>query len=81
LVWTARIIVSAADIMVVVATVFAFDPDVFVKIIGIGMAASILVDVTFTRLLVPAAMALLGHRNWYLPRWLGGRARPRRAGR
>jgi len=74
---TARIIVSAAAIMVVVALGFAFDPSFLVKIIGVGMAASILIDVTITRLLlVPATMALLGHRNWYLPRWLGGRARP-----
>ena len=73
---TARIIVSAAAIMVAVALGFAFDPSVLVKIIGVGMGASILVDVTITRLLlVPAAMALLGHRNWYLPRWLGGPAR------
>jgi hypothetical protein len=42
-----------------------------VKIIGVGLASAILVDVTIGRmLLVPAAMALLGARNWYLPRWL-----------
>ena len=35
------------------------------------MASAILVDVTIGRMLrVPAAMALLGARNWYLPRWL-----------
>jgi len=68
---TARIITAAAAVMVAVATGFALDPSVMVKIIGVGMASAILVDVTIARLLlVPAAMALLGARNWYLPRWL-----------
>jgi putative drug exporter of the RND superfamily len=68
---TARIITAAAAIMIAVAAGFAFDPSVMVKIIGVGMASAILVDVTIGRLLlVPAAMALLGARNWYLPRWL-----------
>jgi RND superfamily putative drug exporter len=38
---------------------------------GIGLATAIAVDATVVRLvLVPATMALLGDRNWYLPRWL-----------
>jgi RND superfamily putative drug exporter len=75
---TARIITAAAAIMVAVATGFALDPSVMVKIIGVGMASAILVDVTIGRLLlVPAAMALLGARNWYLPRALD-RILPRR---
>jgi len=68
---TARIIIFAAAIMVAVAVGFALDPSVMVKIIGVGMASAILVDVTLVRMLVvPAAMALLGEGNWYLPRWL-----------
>jgi RND superfamily putative drug exporter len=68
---TARIITAAAAIMIAVAAGFALDPSVMVKIVGVGMASAILVDVTIGRLLlVPAAMALLGTRNWYLPRWL-----------
>jgi RND superfamily putative drug exporter len=71
---TARIIASAGAVMVAVALGFALDPSVMVKIIGVGLASAILVDVTIARLvLVPATMALLGDRNWYLPRWLGGR--------
>jgi RND superfamily putative drug exporter len=32
---------------------------------------AVLIDATIVRsILVPAAMALLGDRNWYLPRWL-----------
>ena len=58
---TARIITAAAAIMIAVAAGFALDPSVTVKIVGVGMASAILVDVTIGRLLlVPAAMALLG---------------------
>jgi RND superfamily putative drug exporter len=45
---------------------------VFLKMIGIGMAAAIFVDATLVRMvLVPATMELLGDRNWWLPGWLG----------
>ena len=38
---------------------------------GFGLAVAVLLDATIVRsVLVPAAMALLGDRNWYLPRWL-----------
>ena len=68
---TARVITSAALIMVAVFLGFAFDPSVVIKMIGVGMAAAIAIDATLIRLIVvPAAMALLGPANWYLPRWL-----------
>ena len=68
---TARVITSAALIMVLVFLGFAFDPAVGVKMIGSGLATAIAIDATLVRLvLVPATMALLGDRNWYLPRWL-----------
>ena len=68
---TARVITSAAVIMVAVFLGFAFDPNVAVKMVGIGLAAAIAVDATLIRLVVvPAAMALLGDANWYFPRWL-----------
>ena len=39
--------------------------------IGVGMAAAILIDATVVRmLLVPAVMQLLGRANWWLPAWL-----------
>lgn len=42
------------------------------KQFGVGLAVAIAVDATIVRcLLVPAAMTLLGERNWWLPRWLG----------
>jgi RND superfamily putative drug exporter len=38
---------------------------------GFGVAIALLLDATIVRLvLVPAAMQLLGNRNWYLPSWL-----------
>ena len=68
---TARVITSAALIMVAVFLGFALDPSVAIKMIGIGLATAIAVDATVVRLvLVPATMALLGARNWYLPVWL-----------
>ena len=39
--------------------------------LGIGLAAAVLVDATIVRaVLLPAAMAVLGRRNWWLPQWL-----------
>jgi uncharacterized membrane protein YdfJ with MMPL/SSD domain len=38
---------------------------------GVGLAAAVLIDATVIRgVLLPAVMALLGERNWYLPKWL-----------
>ncbi|GAA1562821.1 MMPL family transporter [Dactylosporangium maewongense] len=68
---TGRVISGAAAIMVAVFIGFALDPDVTVKMIGVGMAAAVLVDATLVRLvLVPATMSLLGRANWWLPAWL-----------
>jgi RND superfamily putative drug exporter len=68
---TARVITSAALIMVAVFLGFALDPSMVIKMIGVGMAAAIAIDATLIRLVVvPATMALLGRTSWYLPRWL-----------
>ena len=68
---TARVITAAAAIMVAVFGAFALSDEVFLKLIGLGLATAILVDATIVRLvLVPAVMQLLGDRNWWLPRWL-----------
>jgi RND superfamily putative drug exporter len=65
---TARVISSAAAIMVAVFLGFAADPDVTVKTVGVGMAAAVLIDATLIRLvLAPAAMVLLGRAGWWLP--------------
>jgi putative drug exporter of the RND superfamily len=68
---TARVITAAAAIMIFVFGVFIFDPNVFIKQIGLGLAAAVLIDATVVRLvLVPATMELLGNANWWMPRWL-----------
>jgi RND superfamily putative drug exporter len=68
---TARIITGAALIMVTVFGGFAAGRLVFMQQVGFGLAVAILLDATIVRsVLVPATMAMLGDRNWYLPRWL-----------
>jgi RND superfamily putative drug exporter len=69
---TGRIITGAALIMVAVFGGFAAGRLVMLQQIGFGLGVAILLDATIVRtVLVPSAMALLGDRNWYLPRWLG----------
>lgn len=68
---TARVITAAAAIMVVVFLAFVFSNEVFLKLMGLGMATAILVDATIVRMLfMPAAMQLLGRANWWIPSWL-----------
>ncbi|MFJ9931846.1 MMPL family transporter [Streptomyces virginiae] len=68
---TARIITSAALIMVAVFLSFAVADDPSAKMFGLGLATAIFVDATVVRMvLVPATMTLLGRANWWLPKWL-----------
>jgi RND superfamily putative drug exporter len=68
---TARVIGSAALIMISVFASFILDVDVTTKMFGIGLSVAVFLDVTLVRMvLVPAAMSLLGHRAWWLPAWL-----------
>ena len=68
---TARVITTAAAIMIVVFTSFVIDPDPTVKMLAIGMAFAVLIDASLVRMaLVPSIMALLGAHAWWLPRWL-----------
>ncbi|OLT27620.1 hypothetical protein BJF79_42565 [Actinomadura sp. CNU-125] len=68
---TGRVITSAALIMVAVFLGFAADPGLVIKQMGVGLAVAVALDATVVRLvLVPAAMALLGRGNWWLPGWL-----------
>jgi putative drug exporter of the RND superfamily len=69
---TARVITSAALIMISVFLSFVGNPDPTVKMFGVGLAVAVFVDATLVRLvLVPATMELLGPANWWLPKWLG----------
>jgi len=72
---TGRVISSAALILFVVIGAFAAGDLVYVKELGVGMGAALLLDVTLVRaLLVPATMRLLGDWNWWAPRWLAADA-------
>ncbi|MDI9580322.1 MAG: MMPL family transporter [Actinomycetales bacterium] len=69
---TAAVVTSAAIIMVAVFATFATLSLLQFKELGFGLAVAVLIDATIVRaVLLPAAMRLLGDRNWYLPRWLG----------
>ncbi|QNP66982.1 MMPL family transporter [Streptomyces genisteinicus] len=68
---TARVITCAALIMVSVFAAFVISDNIVVKMLGLGLAASVLIDATVVRLLlVPAAMTLMGKAAWWTPRWL-----------
>jgi RND superfamily putative drug exporter len=65
---TGRVITSAALIMVVVFGTFATGNLISLKLIGLGLAISILLDATVIRLLLaPALMRILGKWNWWAP--------------
>jgi uncharacterized membrane protein YdfJ with MMPL/SSD domain len=69
---TARLITGAALIIIVVFAGFATGELVMFQQMGFGVAVALLLDATLIRsVLVPAAMELLGDRNWWLPSWLG----------
>ena len=66
---TARVITSAALIMIAVFLSFVTSDSPTVKMIGLGLAVAVAVDATIVRLmLVPATMELLGNANWWLPK-------------
>ncbi|MGA4838918.1 MMPL family transporter [Streptomyces sp. G45] len=68
---TAGVVTSAAVIMVAVFAIFGTLSMQSMKQMGVGLAAAVLIDATVIRgVLLPAVMALLGERNWYVPRWL-----------
>ncbi|MDQ0938635.1 MMPL family transporter [Streptomyces sp. V1I1] len=71
---TGPVITSAALIMTVVFLSFVAHPSPIVKMMGLGLATAVVLDATIVRMvLVPAAMALIGRANWWIPRWLDRR--------
>ncbi len=71
---TARVITAAAAIMVAVFLAFLVSDEIFLKLLGVGMATAIFLDATVVRMvLVPALMQLFGRANWWIPRWLDRR--------
>jgi uncharacterized membrane protein YdfJ with MMPL/SSD domain len=82
---TAGTVTAAAIVMVAVFSIFATLSQLDLKQAGFGLAVAILIDATLIRgVLLPAAMTLLGERNWYLPRrleWLPQLHMPAERGR
>lgn len=68
---SARVVVAAALIMIAVFSGFIASTESMIKTIGFGLAVAVLFDAFVVRMaLVPAVLALLGDRAWWLPRWL-----------
>jgi RND superfamily putative drug exporter len=68
---TARVITSAALIMIFVFGAFIASSTPEVKMFGLGLAFAVLVDATIVRMvLVPSIMEILGQANWWFPKWL-----------
>jgi uncharacterized membrane protein YdfJ with MMPL/SSD domain len=66
-----RVVTAAAIIMVSVFGAFVTDTDPVVKSIGLSLAFGVLADAFVVRMtLVPAVMALLGRRAWWMPKRL-----------
>ncbi|ASQ95885.1 MMPL family transporter [Streptomyces sp. 11-1-2] len=68
---SARVVVAAALIMIAVFAGFVSESDSMIKMIGFGLASAVLFDAFVVRMaIVPAVLALLGNRAWWLPKWL-----------
>ena len=65
---TASLISTAGAIMTLVFLGFTFTSETEVRMIGLGLATAVLVDVTVVRLfLAPAVLELLGEKAWWMP--------------
>ena len=74
---TGRVITSAALVMVAVFAAFLLGDIVLSKIVGMGIALSVLLDATIIRLiLAPALMRILGKWNWWAPSFAWRHRRP-----
>ncbi|MFE2420940.1 MMPL family transporter [Streptomyces hokutonensis] len=68
---SARVVVAAAVIMMAVFSGFVASGESMIKTIGFGLAVAVLFDAFVVRMaLVPAVLALLGDKAWWLPGWL-----------
>ncbi|WP_413758095.1 MMPL family transporter [Streptomyces sp. MMBL 11-3] len=68
---SARVVVAAALIMIAVFAGFIGESEPMIKMIGFGLASAVLFDAFVVRMaIVPAVLALLGHKAWWLPGWL-----------
>ncbi|MFJ8534294.1 MMPL family transporter [Streptomyces sp. NPDC093591] len=68
---SARVVTAAAIIMIAVFSGFIGASESMVKMIGFGLAIAVLFDAFVVRMaIVPAVLALLGEKAWWLPKWL-----------
>ncbi len=66
-----RVVSAAAVIMISVFSGFILETNDMVKMMGFGLAIAVLFDAFVVRMaIVPAVLALLGHKAWWLPKWL-----------
>ncbi len=66
-----RVVTAAALIMMSVFAAFIAEPNSFIKSIGFALAAAVFFDAFIVRMvIIPAVMALLGDKAWWLPKWL-----------
>ncbi len=69
---SAKVVASAAIIMISVFASFIFSPDPTTKSLGFGLALGVLIDAFIVRMtVIPATMYLYGKAAWWLPRFLG----------
>ncbi|MGY3202244.1 MMPL family transporter [Streptomyces sp. TE5632] len=69
--YSARVVTAAAVIMMAVFAGFIGSSEAMVKMIGFGLAVAVLFDAFVVRMaIVPAVLALLGKKAWWLPKWL-----------
>lgn len=67
----ARVVTAAAVIMIAVFSGFIGSSESMIKMIGFGLAIAVFFDAFVVRMaIVPAVLALLGKKAWWLPRWL-----------
>ncbi|MFD7364619.1 MMPL family transporter [Nocardiopsis alba] len=68
---SARVVVSAAVIMISVFASFVFSDNTTIQPVAFALTIGVLVDAFLVRMtLVPAVMALFGKAAWWLPRWM-----------
>lgn len=68
---TASLISTAGAIMAAVFLGFMMTDETEVKMIGLGLAVAVIIDVTLVRLvLAPGLLSLLGDKAWWIPSWL-----------
>ncbi|MFF2511604.1 MMPL family transporter [Streptomyces sp. NPDC058086] len=67
----ARVVTAAAVIMIAVFSGFIGSSESMIKMIGFGLAIAVFFDAFVVRMaIVPAVLALLGKKAWWLPKWL-----------